>query len=80
MVIVGSGYDQPIVVLANQQFSQTKNLISYAAPNIISLTGCQPSTREGSIIDCNRNGSNIITIGNVFVPQNKNTLLMSWYI
>jgi hypothetical protein len=63
--IVGTGYDQPIVVFANQQFSEPKLLLSYAPPNIIALTGCKPSLLvTGSTVGCNRNGGDIITIGN----------------
>jgi hypothetical protein len=58
---IGSGYDQPIVISANQQFSETKRLLSYSIPTITELVGC--SQVSDGINNCDRLGYQFITIG-----------------
>jgi hypothetical protein len=57
----GSGADQPIVISANQQFSSTKRLLSYASPSVTSLVGCT-QLANGNIGTCDRLGDQPITI------------------
>jgi hypothetical protein len=67
----GAGSNQPVVAVADTLFGQPAQLISYAAPNITQLIGCDTPSSTGintlSIANCPRGGgSNITVVGTNF--------------
>lgn len=47
---------------SNLQFSAPVRLLSYAAPSITGITGCIPGSSAKRVINCNRDGGDVITI------------------
>lgn len=74
----GVGEDLPIVVTVEGQESAAANIFSYDAPEITSIDGCSPSqTLSGSVVDCSKNGGDVIIIhGNNFGPLDTTSLII----
>jgi len=54
---VGAGTARSVIVTQNSAFSAPMNLVSYAAPNITTVSGCADGNTN-----CERNGTDILTI------------------
>jgi len=60
-VPVGTGADLTFIVKASTQSVQVNSLLTYAAPMIEEISGCSSSS-PSSIIDCSRQGGNMLLI------------------
>jgi hypothetical protein len=73
----GVGLEQSVVVNSANQFSAPAKLLSYAAPSITNVIGCDTSSSL-STTNCDRNGSTILTIlGRDFGPSGATILIGS---
>jgi hypothetical protein len=58
----GKGYDQTVVVTSIFDSSSTYTLLSYGAPIVASVSGCQYDNSSLSTSNCDRNGGQSLTL------------------
>ena len=75
--VPSAGFDQSITVSSQGQFSSPVTLLSYAAPDITSVTGCPiVGASPTATADCARVGGTTITIAGSNFGSSKATVLV----